>query len=246
MYFGGKRRGFTLIELLVVIAIIAILASILFPVFSRARAKARQASCQSNMKQLGLAMTMYASDYDGLVPYYCIKGDFNETDDDITWDVSVLPYLKNKSVLYCPDNRFHRDTSLPQMGMKRSYAEPRYLGNNVIGAVATEDLPNPVKTVMLIEKGAYLPGTLEDSGAEFATQMGYSKDYPAAPMPHNDGKNFVFCDGHVKWYNAKAGPFVIPDSELSGPWPCPGTGGGGYKDHAIGHMEFKCDWPASD
>src|SRR2546429_4029265 len=64
------RRGFTLIELLVVIAIIAILASILFPVFARARENARRASCQSNLKQIGLGMEQYKTDYDGLFPPY--------------------------------------------------------------------------------------------------------------------------------------------------------------------------------
>jgi prepilin-type N-terminal cleavage/methylation domain-containing protein len=59
-----KRSGFTLIELLVVIAIIAILAAILFPVFGRAREQARKATCQSNMKQLGLAFAMYLQDWD--------------------------------------------------------------------------------------------------------------------------------------------------------------------------------------
>ncbi|MEN6304741.1 MAG: prepilin-type N-terminal cleavage/methylation domain-containing protein, partial [Armatimonadia bacterium] len=63
-----KRRGFTLIELLVVIAIIAILAAILFPVFAKAREKARQSSCLSNMKQMGLACLQYAQDYDEVLP----------------------------------------------------------------------------------------------------------------------------------------------------------------------------------
>src|SRR5688572_21323462 len=65
---GAARQGFTLIELLVVIAIIAILAAILFPVFAQARGKARQTSCLSNLKQLGLAFEQYKQDYDGVYP----------------------------------------------------------------------------------------------------------------------------------------------------------------------------------
>ncbi|PJB63475.1 MAG: hypothetical protein CO095_16425, partial [Armatimonadetes bacterium CG_4_9_14_3_um_filter_58_7] len=64
----SNRSGFTLIELLVVIAIISILAAILFPVFAKAREKARTASCQSNLKQLSTAMLMYVQDYDEVHP----------------------------------------------------------------------------------------------------------------------------------------------------------------------------------
>src|ERR1700738_147445 len=65
-----RRTGFTLIELLVVIAIIAILAAILFPVFAQARERARMTSCLSNMRQMGLALDMYAQSYDEMMPPY--------------------------------------------------------------------------------------------------------------------------------------------------------------------------------
>jgi len=92
-----NRRGFTLIELLVVIAIIAILAAILFPVFARAREKARQTSCLSNEKQIGLSWIMYADDYDETVvdsdPLYYADpqpgGIMNG------WEGAILPYVKN-------------------------------------------------------------------------------------------------------------------------------------------------------
>jgi len=104
-----KKRAFTLIELLVVIAIIAILAAILFPVFAQAREKARQASCSSNLKQVGLAWTMYVQDYDekiasannpagwGDCPTMPDRSQFGG------WEGNLLaPYIKNTGVFKCP------------------------------------------------------------------------------------------------------------------------------------------------
>lgn len=93
------RNAFTLIELLVVIAIIAILAAILFPVFAKAREKARQASCASNLKQLGIGWMMYAQDNDESYPIG--RSDFFYT---AGWAHPIMPYLKNVGVFACPND----------------------------------------------------------------------------------------------------------------------------------------------
>jgi prepilin-type N-terminal cleavage/methylation domain-containing protein/prepilin-type processing-associated H-X9-DG protein len=105
-----KQRGFTLIELLVVIAIIAILAAILMPVFARAREKARTASCQSNMKQLALALAMYVQDYDEMTPAdtrlpTTLPAPPLPPATTETWALTLIqPYIKNRQVLKCPSD----------------------------------------------------------------------------------------------------------------------------------------------
>ncbi len=96
------RRGFTLIELLVVIAIIAILAAILFPVFARAREKARQASCQSNVKQLMLGLLMYCQDYDEKFPFFPWGEGYNGNPNSSVWFKACYPYIKNMQIFACP------------------------------------------------------------------------------------------------------------------------------------------------
>ena len=109
-----KRMGFTLIELLVVIAIIALLAAILFPVFARARENARRASCQSNLKQIGIGLLQYTQDYDDFLPY-AYFGNYNDIGistapgvlgpngvEDYKWMDAIYPYIKSSQVFNCP------------------------------------------------------------------------------------------------------------------------------------------------
>jgi prepilin-type N-terminal cleavage/methylation domain-containing protein/prepilin-type processing-associated H-X9-DG protein len=120
-----KHSGFTLIELLVVIAVIAILAAILFPVFAQAREKARQTSCLSNHRQLGLAATMYMEDWDGEMFHHhegwvlddgtqldtlpasvddCAGGGVGNSHAEKPWTIFFQPYLKNRQIGFCPSD----------------------------------------------------------------------------------------------------------------------------------------------
>jgi len=111
---NSKTGAFTLIELLVVIAIISILAAILFPVFARAREQARKATCTSNLRQIGMSMTMYIQDYDELFPV-CNFSDTNTGFPPAThvdgagkpiFLVDLMqPYTKNRQVFMCPTMR---------------------------------------------------------------------------------------------------------------------------------------------
>jgi len=104
-----RRHGFTLIELLVVIAIIAILAAILFPVFAKAREKARQASCLSNEKQIGLGIMQYVQDNDETFGFVdnlgtALVGGWPGSPDYRRWQDSISPYVKSSGVFNCPDS----------------------------------------------------------------------------------------------------------------------------------------------
>lgn len=105
------KGGFTLIELLVVIAIIAILAAILFPVFGRARENARRASCQSNMKQIGLGILQYSQDYDEIMVSATYGGTNGENGEYGTsvgngykWMDAIYPYVKSEQIFTCPSD----------------------------------------------------------------------------------------------------------------------------------------------
>jgi prepilin-type N-terminal cleavage/methylation domain-containing protein/prepilin-type processing-associated H-X9-DG protein len=232
------RRGFTLIELLVVIAIIAILAAILFPVFAQARSKARQASCLSNMKQVGLALMMYSQDYDETLPGNEHPGagasqplgwmqpfDAANPMTYRVWAREVVPYTKNMAVFRCPEAkpRSSDGTCDPANNTCEVVGNPGAGTTNILmnGVVDTRPLAAiiaPADTIILHEVRNYnrvaqqKPYRLPNGKVTGITHGYYDR-------LHNDGANLVFCDGHAKWQRKDAilvAQFGIPAERNAG------------------------------
>ncbi len=203
-----NRKGFTLIELLVVIAIIAILAAILFPVFARAREKARQTSCLSNLKQMGLAAQMYAQDYDeqfcyapsgtyGGTNYYGYVGSWAYTLDGKTWNMTLgtlFPYVKNSQIFICPSDTIGRTTG------------SSYEMNINCSGVAMAMLTQPASTVLFGD-------SIMDDG-EFGPPLNAANsNNEIGNFIHNNGANYAYADGHAKWSNRS----TVTNNTMSAP-----------------------------
>jgi prepilin-type N-terminal cleavage/methylation domain-containing protein/prepilin-type processing-associated H-X9-DG protein len=201
-----NHKGFTLIELLVVIAIIAILAAILFPVFAKAREKARQASCLSNLKQWGTAVQMYAQDYDETLSPGIGEGSPHAL---VTVFELLEPYVKNTQLRFCPSDPsgainyatygLGRYSYAPNLGQPQgppsyafapavfAYRVPTWAGGHpaMIAVATLGAIPYPAETVAFFD----------------AVSAGNA--LVASPR-HNEGSNLVFLDGHGKWQGHSA------------------------------------------
>ena len=194
-----NRHGFTLIELLVVIAIIAILAAILFPVFARAREKARATSCLSNMKQIALGASMYTTDYDSCYPMCLYLGGTQV----ITFYHALMPYMKNAQILQCPSEKNRIGMAEMQAALGGVPLAPGLEGTGYMGnfAIFEDGSPtNPITTynhAVVCETELPRPAetfVMADGEIEAAPTLFNSPLVPA----HNNRPNVAFADGHAK------------------------------------------------
>jgi prepilin-type N-terminal cleavage/methylation domain-containing protein/prepilin-type processing-associated H-X9-DG protein len=256
----GTRRGFTLIELLVVIAIIAILAAILFPVFAQAREKARQANCISAFKQIGLALVMYAQDYDETIPrirFWEFSGFCSPTAKSLTWKGALTPYVKSYDFWRCPSNGENRTNSEDiDKNIKVSYACNGIIFHGHRNSDKTpprtlSSFAEPASTMLVLESTSPCPDFGDWVGQGSSTGKGGNCGPDGMGQKtfkfqtHGGTLNWAFADGHVKAmkYSALWTPGLTPPyHDMWGTWEDGGSNApdkGQIKDGARAQLNMR-------
>jgi prepilin-type N-terminal cleavage/methylation domain-containing protein/prepilin-type processing-associated H-X9-DG protein len=189
---NARSAGFTLIELLVVVAIIGILASILFPVFARARENARRASCISNLKQIAIGAQLYLQDYDRIYP----PEPPPPRDGSIGWALEFSKIIKSEAVFQCPSETKDNGEGFTDY----------WINGNLVGASESR-IESPANVLLLGDGDTNaveyaLPSTdygTWEPGGEYATR-------------HLGGADYVFVDGHAKWLHPNSVSRTAPPS----------------------------------
>ncbi|HEX8464682.1 MAG TPA: prepilin-type N-terminal cleavage/methylation domain-containing protein [Abditibacterium sp.] len=181
----ASMKGFTLVEILMVLGIVALLSALMFAAFIRVRENGKSTSCQSNLRQIALAMQQYVQDNDGRYPnidYYAIK---------------LMPYLQNSQIFQCPSEEKPAGNN-PKLAAFNDYGLHAMAINTVFEPIVVGHhealVVKPATTILAIDLD--LAFFAEVDGA-----CGYSKGWPNR---HLGGGNYAFLDGHVKWMNPNA------------------------------------------
>lgn len=214
------RSAFTLIELLVVIAIIAILAAVLFPVFATAREKARQTTCTSNGKQIGIAMLQYVQDNDECLPYMSTY-----TSQNPSWFDLCQPYLKSTQVGRCPSDPTNGPARVPSFGANADVF-PAVPGGGY-GALNVSKINLVAQTILI----GPAPSSAPDSQvprmfscydwrwavyqSASSSTVNLQGSYGTAMLRHNGGENWILCDGHCKWFSTISSPLPINPNDYA-------------------------------
>lgn len=225
----SRNGAFTLIELLVVIGIIAVLSAILFPVFTQAREKAREISCVSNNKQIGLALQQYVMDYDNIMPQ--VDGTFPS---GYVAAARLMSYTKNRQIWTCPDSPWKQGADQLKQNYYNSILAPSDkcigLGQSTDGGPYYQDIYPPTDFELNQSLYYWLGGTCSGAWGGFgaadsmdtpyitsSSRCVYMIDLPAADFlapgqsfwdsngaskygRHSNGSVVMFMDGHAKWY----------------------------------------------